>query len=162
MLFVLLERTINNDSFKGKICINLSKDPPSNEFNGVLKEWISRSNDGNPQIGLVHLESYSRVDPLLELNSLKDAMDDFSRNVDFMNIKFGKIFAIFSTTNFLTKDPDVCSQTDWKSVFLSLLSMKVSSKVIVCTRNQKYFYNFVVAFQKDNFIDEISMEYGFY
>ncbi len=48
VLFALLEKTLNDDFFKGKICMNLSKDPPSNEFNEVLKEWISRSIDINP------------------------------------------------------------------------------------------------------------------
>jgi hypothetical protein len=49
VLFMLLEKTLNNDFFKGKICMNSSKDPPSNEFNKVLEQWISRSIDGNPQ-----------------------------------------------------------------------------------------------------------------
>jgi len=44
----MLERTLNNDFFKGKIRMNPSKDPPFDEFNEVLKEWISRSIDENP------------------------------------------------------------------------------------------------------------------
>jgi hypothetical protein len=48
VLFVLLERTLSDDFFKGKIHMNLSKDPPSNEFNEVLEQWISRSVDINP------------------------------------------------------------------------------------------------------------------
>ncbi len=48
VLFVLLERTLNNDFFKGKICMNPFKDPPFEEFNEIIEEWISRSIDGNP------------------------------------------------------------------------------------------------------------------
>jgi hypothetical protein len=39
--------------------------------------------DENPHMGLVCLESQYRVDPLLELNNLKDIVDDCSRSVDF-------------------------------------------------------------------------------
>jgi hypothetical protein len=35
VLFVLLERMLSNDFFKGKICMNPSKDPPFDEFNEV-------------------------------------------------------------------------------------------------------------------------------
>jgi hypothetical protein len=48
VLFVLLERMLNDDFFKGKICMNLSKDLPFNEFNKVLEQWISRSTNKNP------------------------------------------------------------------------------------------------------------------
>jgi hypothetical protein len=58
VLFVLLEKMLNDDFFKGKIHMNMSKDPPSNEFNRVLEEWISMSTDANPQIGLVCFESH--------------------------------------------------------------------------------------------------------
>ncbi len=34
---MLLEKMLNDDFFKGKIRKNLSKDPPSNEFNEVLE-----------------------------------------------------------------------------------------------------------------------------
>jgi hypothetical protein len=37
VLFALLERTFTDDFFKGKIRMNSSKDPPSNEFNEVLE-----------------------------------------------------------------------------------------------------------------------------
>jgi hypothetical protein len=37
VLFALLERTLIDDFFKGKIHMNSSKDPPSNEFNEVLE-----------------------------------------------------------------------------------------------------------------------------
>jgi hypothetical protein len=37
VLFVLLEKTFSDDFFKGKISINPSKDPPSNEFNEVFE-----------------------------------------------------------------------------------------------------------------------------
>ncbi len=116
VLFALLEKTLNNDFFKEKIHMNMYKDPPSNEFNEVLEEWISRSIDRNPYIGHVFFKSHYRVDPLLELNSLKDIVDDFSRNVDFLSSKYGKIFVVFSTTIFLTEDPYVYPQTNWKSV----------------------------------------------
>jgi len=36
-LFALLERTLTDDFFKGKICMSLSKDPSSNEFNKVFE-----------------------------------------------------------------------------------------------------------------------------
>jgi len=36
-LFALLERTLTDDFFKGKICMNLPKDPSSNEFNKVFE-----------------------------------------------------------------------------------------------------------------------------
>ncbi len=81
-------------------------------------------------MGLVRLRSHYRVDPLLELDSLKDAMGGSSRNVDILNHKLRKTFVVFSTTNSLNKDLDVCFLIDWKSVFLSLLSMKVVFKAI--------------------------------
>ncbi len=48
VLFVLLERTLIDDFFKGNIYMNLSKDPPFDKFNKVSEQWISRSTDGNP------------------------------------------------------------------------------------------------------------------
>jgi len=33
ILFTLLEKTLNNDFFKAKIHMNLSKDPPFDKFN---------------------------------------------------------------------------------------------------------------------------------
>jgi hypothetical protein len=50
VLFALLNRTLRDDFFKGKIRMNPSKDPPFDEFNEVLEEWISRSIIKNPQI----------------------------------------------------------------------------------------------------------------
>jgi hypothetical protein len=55
VLFVLLERTLTDDFFKGKIHMNSSKNTPFNEFNEVLKQWISRSVDENPQWALCAL-----------------------------------------------------------------------------------------------------------
>jgi hypothetical protein len=117
VLFMLLERTLNNDFFKGKICMNSSKDLPFDEFNEVFEEWISRSAKGNPHMGLVCLESHYRVDPLLELNNLKDVVDNSLRNVNFLNHELGKTFILFSTTKFLSKDLDICFLTNWKNVF---------------------------------------------
>jgi hypothetical protein len=37
VLFALLVRMLSDDVFKGKISMNPSKDPPSNEFNKVFK-----------------------------------------------------------------------------------------------------------------------------
>ncbi len=105
VLFALLEMMLRDDFFKGKICMNLSKDPPFDEFNKVLEEWISRLIIENPQIGLVRLKSHCRVNPLLEFDNLKDIVDKFSRNVDFLSNKSGRIFAIFSTINFLIENP---------------------------------------------------------
>ncbi len=85
VLFALLEKTLNDDFFKGKIHMNLSKYPPSNESNEIFK--YSRSADRNPQMVHVHLELHYKVDPLLELDNLKDVVDSSSRNVDFLNHK---------------------------------------------------------------------------
>ncbi len=38
VLFALLERTLSNDFFKEKIHMNMSKDPPFDEFNKVLEK----------------------------------------------------------------------------------------------------------------------------
>jgi hypothetical protein len=86
-------------------------------------------------MGLVHLGLRYRVDPLLELNNLKDVVEGSSRNVDFLNNKSRRTFVVFLTTNSLNEDLDVCSLTDWKSVLLSLLSMKVAFKTIICICN---------------------------
>jgi hypothetical protein len=48
VLFALLERTLIDDFFKGRTLMNRSKDPPFDEFNKVLKHWISRFVDENP------------------------------------------------------------------------------------------------------------------
>jgi hypothetical protein len=40
--------------------------------------------------------------------------------------------------------------------------MKVTFKAIVCICDQKSFNNLVVIFQEEGFMDDISMEYGFY
>jgi hypothetical protein len=113
-------------------------------------------------MGLVCLELHYKVDPLLEFDNLKDVMDGSSRNVDFLNHKSMKTFAMFSTTNYLSEDLDVYSLIDWKSVISSLLSMKVAFKAIVCICNQKSFNNLVVTLQKEDFMDDIFMEYEFY
>jgi hypothetical protein len=116
VLFALLKVTLNNDFFK-RIHMNPSNDPPFDEFNKVLEHWISRSANENPHIGLVHLKLHYRVDPLLEFDSLKDVVDNSSRNVDFLNNKSGRTFVVFSTTSSLSKNPNVCILTDWKNVF---------------------------------------------
>ncbi len=144
VLFVLFEMMLRDDFFKGKICMNSSKDPPSHEFDKVLEEWISNSIIENPQIGHVHLKSHYRVNPLLEFDSLKDVVDDSSGNVDFLSNTFRRIFFIFFTINFLIEDPYICFQIDWKNVLLSLFSMKVAFKTIVCICGQKYFINLVL------------------
>jgi len=113
-------------------------------------------------MGLVCLELHYKVDPLLELDNLKDVMDGSSRNVDFLNHKSMRTFAMFSTTNYLSEDLDVYSLIDWKSVISSLLSMKVAFKAIVYICNQIFFNNLVVTFQKEDFMDDIFMEYEFY
>jgi hypothetical protein len=128
--------------------MNLSKDPPSNEFHEVLKQWVSRS--------------ITKTHKFLEFDSLKDIVDEFSRNVDVLSSKFGRIFVIFLTMNSLSEDPNIYSQIDWKSVLSNLLSMKGAFTVIVCICNQKSFNNLVVTFQEEGFMDDISMEYGFY
>jgi hypothetical protein len=112
VLFALLERTLTAGFFKGKICMNPSKDPPFDEFNEVLKQWISRSIGINPQMGHVCLKSHYRMDLLLELNNLKDIMDGYSRNVNFLNNKLGKTFVMFLTMNSLSKDPNICFLID--------------------------------------------------
>jgi hypothetical protein len=47
VLFMLLERTLNNDFFKGKIRMNPSKDLSSNDFNEVFEQWTTRFVDKN-------------------------------------------------------------------------------------------------------------------
>ncbi len=69
---------------------------------------------------------------------------------------------MFSTTNSLNEDLDICYVIDWKSVFLSLFSMKVTFKAIVYICDQTSFNNLVVTLHKEDFKDDISMEYGFY
>ncbi len=162
MLFALLEKILSNDFFKGKIRMNLSKDPPSNEFNEVFKQWISRSIDGNPHIGPMCLESHYKVDPLLKLNNLKDTMDDSSRNVNFLSSKYGRKFVVFSIMNSLSEDPNVYFQTDWKNILSSLLSMKVTFKVVISICNQNSFNTLVITLQEEGISGNISMEYGFY
>jgi hypothetical protein len=158
VLFALLEMTLNDDFFKGRIHMNPSKDPPFDEFNKVLEQWISRSADKNPQIGIMHLKLHYKVDPLLELYNLKDVVDNSSRNVDFLNNKFGRTFIVFSTTNSLSKNPNVYILTNWKYVLSNLLSMKVDFKTIICICNQKSFNNLVVTLREQDFMNNISME----
>lgn len=86
LLFVLLERIITNDFFKGK---------SRNEFNEVIEHWISRFANKDPQMGLVCFELHYTMDILLELDNLKDIVDDCSRNVNFMNNKLGRTFVVF-------------------------------------------------------------------
>lgn len=80
-------------------------------------------------------ESHYKVNSFLEFDSLKDIVYDSSRNVNFQSNKSRRIFVVFLTKNSLSENPDICFQIDWKSVFLSLLSMKVSLKVGVCICN---------------------------
>jgi hypothetical protein len=135
---------LSDDFFKGEMHMNPSKDPPFHEFYKVFEEWISRSTNGNPHIGLVRFKSHYKVDPLLKLDSLKDSMDNSSRNVDFLSNKSRRIFVIFSIMNSLIEHPYVYFQTDWKNMLSSLLSMKVTFKAIVCICDQKSFNNLVV------------------
>jgi hypothetical protein len=90
-------------------------------------------------MGPMHFESHYKVNPLLELDNLKDVMDGCSRNVDFLNNKLGRTFVVFSTTNSLSEDLDLYSFINWKSVLSSLLSMKVTFKAIVCICDRKFF-----------------------
>jgi hypothetical protein len=106
----------------------------SNGFQGQLMKT---------HIGPMWFKSHYKINPLLEFDSLEDALDDSSMNVEFLSNKSRRIFVIFSTMNSLNEDPDVCSQTDWNSVLLSLF-MKVAFKAIVCICNQKSFNNLVV------------------
>jgi hypothetical protein len=131
VLFALLERTFIDDFFEGKFHMNSSKDPPSNEFYKVLEWWISKFIEGNPLMGLVHLKLDNRVDLLLELDNLKDVVNNCSRNVNFLTNNFGKTFVVFLTTNSLSEDLNVYFLTNWKNVLLSLSSMKVTFKVVV-------------------------------
>jgi hypothetical protein len=60
----------------------------------------------------MRLESHYRVDPFLEFNSLKDVVDKYSRNVDVLSSKSGRIFIVFLIMNSLNEDPNVYSQTN--------------------------------------------------
>jgi hypothetical protein len=74
----------------------------------------------------------------------------------------GGYLLFFQLQDPLTKDLDICFQTNWKIVLSSLLSMKAAFKAIICICDQKSFNNLVVAFQKKGILGDISMEYGFY
>jgi hypothetical protein len=99
------------------------------------------------------------VDPLLEFDNLKDIVDDCLRNVDFLNNKSRKTFVVFLTMNSLSKDLDVYSFIDWKSVISSLLCMKITFKGIAFIYDQKSFNNLVVTLHEKDFKDDISMVY---
>jgi hypothetical protein len=71
-------------------------------------------------------------------------------------------FPMFFTTNSLSKDLDIFSLIDWKSLLSSLFSMKVAFKAIICICDQKSFNNLVITLQEEDFMDDISMEYEFY
>jgi hypothetical protein len=47
----------------------------------------SKSVNGNPHMGPMCFKSHYKVDPLLELDNLKDVVDGSSRNVDLLNHK---------------------------------------------------------------------------
>ncbi len=47
VLFMLLEKMLSDDFFKGKIHMNPSKGPPFDEFNEVFEQSISRFNVEN-------------------------------------------------------------------------------------------------------------------
>jgi hypothetical protein len=113
-------------------------------------------------MSLVHLKSHYKVLLLLEFDNLKDVMNDYSRNFDFMNNKSRRTFVVLWTTNSINRYPYVYSFPYWKNVFLSLLSMKVAFKVIVHICDHKFFINLVVTLQEEDFKDDISMDYKFY
>jgi hypothetical protein len=110
----------------------------------------------------MRLELHYRVDPLLELDNLKDVVEGSSRNVNFVNNKSKKTFVVFLIMNSLSKDPDICFLTNWKSVRSNFLSMMVAFKKIVYICGHKSFNNLVITFQEEDFMDDISMEYKFY
>jgi hypothetical protein len=64
------------------------------------------------KISLRCFKSHYKVDPLLELDNLKDIVDDFLRNVNFLSSKYGKIFVVFITMNSLSENPNVHFQTN--------------------------------------------------
>jgi len=97
-------------------------------------------------MGLMHLKLHYRVDPLLELNNLKDVVEGSSRNVNFLNNKLGRTFFVFLIMNSLSEDLNVFSLTNWKSVLSSLLSMKVAFKKIIYICNHKSFNNLIATF----------------
>jgi hypothetical protein len=41
--------------------MNPSKDAPSNDFVEVFEQWISRSNERQPQMGPIYLESHYKI-----------------------------------------------------------------------------------------------------
>jgi hypothetical protein len=113
-------------------------------------------------MGPMCLKLHYRLDPLLELNDLKDIVEGSSMNVNFLNNKSRETFFVFLIMNSLSEDLDVCSLTDWKSVLWNLLSMKVVLKKIVYICNHKFLNNLVVKLQEEDFMGDISMEYEFY
>jgi hypothetical protein len=60
-------------------------------------------------MGPVRFKSHYKVDPLLELDNLKDNVDSSSRIIDFMIHKLGSTFVMFLTTNLLSEDQDIYS-----------------------------------------------------
>lgn len=80
----------------------------------------------------------------MELDNFKDNVDDCSKNVNFLNNKLGRTFVVFLTMNSLSEDIDVYYFIDWKSVLLSLSSMKVNFKAIVYICDHKSFKNLCV------------------
>jgi hypothetical protein len=84
-----------------------------------------------------------RMDPLLERDNLKDVVNSCSRNVNFLNNNLAT-FVLFSTTNSLSEDLNICFLIDWRNVLLNLFFMKVIFKAIVCICDQKSFNNLVI------------------
>ncbi len=84
------------------------------------------------------------------------------KNVEFLNIKPIRSIALFSITNYLVVNPNLCSLMGWRSVISNLLALKVKIKVIICICNSQSFNNLVFTLNGQDFNDKFSMEYGFY
>jgi len=142
--------------------MNPSKDVPSDDFIEILEQWIFKSNEGQPQMGPIHLESHYKVHALKELDNLKVIMEGSMRNIEFLHSKPTRSVALFSTMNYLVVNPNLCSLIDWRSVISNLLALKVKIKVIIRICNSQSFNNLVFTFNGQNFNDKFSMEYGFF
>jgi len=92
--------------------MNPSKDAPSDDVIEDLKQWIFRNNERQPQMGPIHLESHYKVHALKELDNLKAIVEGSMRNIEFLHSKPTRSVALFSTTNYLVVNPNLCSLTD--------------------------------------------------
>jgi hypothetical protein len=136
--------------------MNPSKDPP-NEFQGLLTETHKWS-----LCTLTCIIRWIHYWNSIALGTLWIAPQGMLLSLTISQGGQRMPFAMFFTMNFLNEDLDIYFLIDWKSLYSSLLSMKVVFKAIICICSQKSFNNLVITLQEEDFLDDISMEYEFY